>query len=151
MPSQSSSSLDLVVTMSCGLTLQICLIIAQSFRCRCWRFGLTVPNWMQIDYWLVGEFTQTIVLFYGICLLINWVPCRSGPTLQLNLEPPLLWRWLTLSTSGKISSRQKFGFFSYFSQETGLKTISWNDKFWFLEKIRKILSICHLLNLPREW
>ena len=31
------SSLDLVVTTSCGLTLQICLIIALSFRCRCWR------------------------------------------------------------------------------------------------------------------
>ena len=28
MPSRTSSSLDLVVTMSCGLTLQICLIIA---------------------------------------------------------------------------------------------------------------------------
>ena len=38
-PSCTSSSLDLVVTMSCGLTLQICLIIALSFRCRCWRFG----------------------------------------------------------------------------------------------------------------
>ena len=38
MPSRTSSSLDLVVTMSCGLTLQICLIIALSFRCRCWRF-----------------------------------------------------------------------------------------------------------------
>ena len=34
MPSRTSSSLDLVVTMSCGLTLQICLIIALSFRCR---------------------------------------------------------------------------------------------------------------------
>ena len=39
MPVRTSSSLDLVVTMSCGLTLQICLIIALSFRCRCWRFG----------------------------------------------------------------------------------------------------------------
>ena len=39
MPSRISNSLDLVVTMSCGLTLQICLIIALSFRCRCWRFG----------------------------------------------------------------------------------------------------------------
>ena len=39
MPSHTSSSLDLVVTMSCGLTLQICLIIALSFRCRRWRFG----------------------------------------------------------------------------------------------------------------
>ena len=38
MPSRTSSSLDLVVTMSCGLTLQICLIIALSFRCRCWQF-----------------------------------------------------------------------------------------------------------------
>ena len=39
LPSRTSSSLDLVVTMSCGLTLQICLIIALSFRCRRWRFG----------------------------------------------------------------------------------------------------------------
>ena len=39
MPSRASSSLDLVVTVSCGLTLQICLIIALSFRCRRWRFG----------------------------------------------------------------------------------------------------------------
>ena len=39
MPSCPSSSLDLVVTVSCGLTLQIYLIIALSFRCRCWRFG----------------------------------------------------------------------------------------------------------------
>ena len=39
MPSRTSSSLDLVVTMSCSLTLQICLIIALSFRCRHWRFG----------------------------------------------------------------------------------------------------------------
>ena len=39
MPSHTSSSLDLVVTMSCGLTLQICLIIALWFCCRRWRFG----------------------------------------------------------------------------------------------------------------
>ena len=37
MPSHASSSLELVVTMFCGLTLQICLIIALSFHC--WRFG----------------------------------------------------------------------------------------------------------------
>ena len=35
----ASSSLDLMVTMSWGLTLQICLIIALSFSCRRWRFG----------------------------------------------------------------------------------------------------------------
>ena len=39
MPSIASCSLDLVVTMSCGLTLQISLIIALSFHCRRWRFG----------------------------------------------------------------------------------------------------------------
>ena len=39
MPSRASSSLDLVLTTSCGLTLQICLIIALSFCCRCWRYG----------------------------------------------------------------------------------------------------------------
>ena len=39
MPSRTSSSLDLVVTVSCSLTLQICLIIALSFRCRLCRFG----------------------------------------------------------------------------------------------------------------
>ena len=31
--------MDLMVAVSCGLTLQICLIIALSFRCRCWRQG----------------------------------------------------------------------------------------------------------------
>ena len=39
MPSYASSSLDLVVTMSWGQTLQICLIIVLSFCCRRWRFG----------------------------------------------------------------------------------------------------------------
>ena len=39
MPRRTSSSLDLEVTIPCGLTLQICLIIALSFRCRHWRFG----------------------------------------------------------------------------------------------------------------
>ena len=39
MPSRASSSLDLVVTVSCGLKLQICLVIALSFHCRCWKFG----------------------------------------------------------------------------------------------------------------
>ena len=38
MPS-ASSSVDLMVAVPCGLTLQICLIIALSFRCRGWRLG----------------------------------------------------------------------------------------------------------------
>ena len=39
MRSRTSSSVDLMVAVSCGLTLQICLIIALSFRCRHWRQG----------------------------------------------------------------------------------------------------------------
>ena len=35
--SRASSSVDLMVAVFCGLTLQICLIIALSFRCRCKR------------------------------------------------------------------------------------------------------------------
>ena len=38
-PSRASSSVDLMVAVSCGLTLQICLIIALSFHCRRWRQG----------------------------------------------------------------------------------------------------------------
>ena len=37
MPSLASSSVDLMVAVSCGLTLQMSLIIALSFR---WRQGL---------------------------------------------------------------------------------------------------------------
>ena len=39
MPSRARSSVDLMVAVSCGLTLQISLIIALSFCCRCWRLG----------------------------------------------------------------------------------------------------------------
>ena len=38
-PSRASRSLDLMVTMSCGLILQISLTIALSFHCRHWRSG----------------------------------------------------------------------------------------------------------------
>ena len=39
MQSRASSSVDLMVAVFCGLTLQICLIIALSFHCRRWRQG----------------------------------------------------------------------------------------------------------------
>ena len=39
MPSRASSSVDLMLALSCGLTLPICPIIALSFPCRCWRQG----------------------------------------------------------------------------------------------------------------
>ena len=53
MPNRTSSSLDLVVTVSCGLTLQICLIIALSFRCRRWRFGFV--NGQVSLAWSIGS------------------------------------------------------------------------------------------------
>ena len=58
MPSHTSSSLDLVVTMSCGLTLQICLIIALSFRCRRWRFGFV--NGQVLLAWSIARRTQEL-------------------------------------------------------------------------------------------
>ena len=58
MPSPTSSSLDLVVTMSWGLTLQICLIIALSFRCRCWRFGFV--NGQVSLAWSIALVTQEL-------------------------------------------------------------------------------------------
>ena len=45
-PSRASSSMDLMVAVSCGLTLQIGLIIALSFRCCCrrWRQGFVTDQ-----------------------------------------------------------------------------------------------------------
>ena len=66
MPSHTSSSLDLVVTISCGLTLQICLIIALSFHYRCWRFGF-----------VNGQVTQE--LYTWPCVLKErWSEERTG-------------------------------------------------------------------------
>ena len=39
MPSWASSSVDLMVAVSCGLLLQSCLIIALIFPYRCWRLS----------------------------------------------------------------------------------------------------------------
>ena len=62
MPSRTSSSLDLVVTMSCGLTLHICLIIALSFHCRRWRFGF-VNGQVSLAWSIVQElYTRPHVL-----------------------------------------------------------------------------------------
>ena len=58
MPSRASSSLDPVVTTSCRLTLQICLIIALSFRCRHWRFGFV--NGQVSLTWSIALHTQEL-------------------------------------------------------------------------------------------
>ena len=75
MPSRTSSSLDLVVTMSCSLTLQICLIIALSFRCRCWRFGFV--NGQVSLAWSIALCTQE--LYTRPCVLKGrWCEERTG-------------------------------------------------------------------------
>ena len=81
MPSRTSSSLDLVVTMSCGLTLQICLIIALSFRCRCWRFGLV--NGQVSLAWSIALHTQELYTLPHV-LKGRWREDRTGSR-SLNL------------------------------------------------------------------
>ena len=75
MPSCASSSLDLVVTMSCGLTLQICLIIALSIRCRHWRFGFV--NGQVLLAWSIALYTQELYLWPRV-LKERWLKERTG-------------------------------------------------------------------------
>ena len=67
MPSYASSSLDLVVTMSWGLTLQICLIIALIFLCRRWRFGF-VNDQVSLA-WSIALCTQSTKYLQSYALL----------------------------------------------------------------------------------
>ena len=75
MPSPTSSSLDLVVTMYCGLTLQICLIIALSFHCRCWRFGFV--NGQVSLAWSIAFHTQELYTWPRV-LKERWREERTG-------------------------------------------------------------------------
>ena len=75
MPSRTSRSLDLVVTMSCGLTLQICLIIALSFRCRRWRFGFV--NGQVSLAWSIALRTQKLYTWPRV-LKERWREERTG-------------------------------------------------------------------------
>ena len=75
MPSHASSSLDLVVTMSCSLTLQICLIITLSFCCRRWRFGF-VNGQVSLE-WSIALRTQE--LYTQPCVMKErWREERTG-------------------------------------------------------------------------
>ena len=60
MPSCTSSSLDLMVTIPCDLTLQICVIIALSFSCSCWRFGFV--NGQVSLAWSIALCTQELYM-----------------------------------------------------------------------------------------
>ena len=75
MPSHTSSSLDLVVTMSCGLTLQICLIIALSFHCRGWRFSFV--NGQVSLAWSIALRTQELYTRPRV-LKERWGEDRTG-------------------------------------------------------------------------
>ena len=106
MPSRTSSSLDLVVTMSCGLTLQICLIL--SFRCRRWRFVNGQVSWHGALRSAHKLYTRPRVLKE------RWREERTGST-SLNFlqvvfirvviessQPPLLLRACLLSSKRKL-------------------------------------------------
>ena len=75
MPSRASSSLDLVVTMSCGLTLQICLIIALLFCCRHWRVGFV--NGQVSLAWSIVLCTQELYTWPHV-LKERWQEERTG-------------------------------------------------------------------------
>ena len=106
MPSCASSSLDLVVTMSCGLTLQICLIIALSFHCRRWRFGF-VNDQVSLA-WSIALRTQE--LYTWPCVLKErWPEERTGTSsrrfshvLWLKVRSHLLLRACLLSSKRKL-------------------------------------------------
>ena len=110
MPSCTSSSLDLVVTMSCGLTLQICLIIALSFRCRRWRFGFV--NGQVSLAWSIALCTQELYTQPRV-LKERWHEERTGsrsltssrrfsPVLWLKVHSHLLLRACLLGTKRKL-------------------------------------------------
>ena len=75
MPSRTSSSMDLVVTISCSLTLQICLIIVLSFRCRRWRLGFV--NGQVSLAWSIALCTQELYT-RPLVLKERWREERTG-------------------------------------------------------------------------
>ena len=75
MPSSASSSLDLMVTLSCSLTLQICLIIALSFHCRRWRFGFV--NSQVSLAWIIALCIQELYTWPRV-LKERWREERTG-------------------------------------------------------------------------
>ena len=75
MQTRTSSSLDLVVRTSCGLTLQICLIIALSIRCRHWRFGFV--NGQVLLAWSIALYTQHLYT-WPLVLKERWREERTG-------------------------------------------------------------------------
>jgi len=73
------SSFDLEVATSSGLTLQICLIIALSSRCRWWRFGQgwPVPSFNSMEYCTPHKSAvhMTPFLVWKVAILV-WLQCH---------------------------------------------------------------------------
>ena len=75
MPRRASSSVDRMVAVSCGLILQICLIIALSFRCRRWRQGFLTG---QVSLaWSTALRTHELYTWPGV-LKERWLEERTG-------------------------------------------------------------------------
>ena len=75
MLSCASSSVDLMLAVSCGLTLQICLIIALSFLCRHWRLGFV--NGQVSLAWSIALRTQELYTRPRV-LKERWQEERTG-------------------------------------------------------------------------
>ena len=75
MPSCASSSLDLMMTVSCSLTLQICLIIALSLSCRRWRLGF-ISGQVSLALSIVLR-TQELYTWPSV-LKVRWQEERTG-------------------------------------------------------------------------
>ena len=82
MPSRASSSVDLMVAVFCGLTLQICLIIALSFRCRRWRQGFVTGQ---------VSLAWSIALRIGILKKKNCYLLTQGNSRNSSLQHIHLW------------------------------------------------------------
>ena len=94
MPSRASSSLDQMVTMFCGLTLQICLIIALSFHCRRWRFGFV--NGQASLAWSIALPTQELYTRPRV-LKERWREERNGSS-SLNFFQ-VVFTWVVVESS----------------------------------------------------
>ena len=107
LPSRASSSLDLMVAVSCGLTLQICLIIALSFPYRCWRFGFF--NDQASLAWSIALRTQELYTQPHV-LKVRWREERTGSSsfrqfshvLWLKVHSHLLLRACPLGSKRKL-------------------------------------------------
>ena len=83
----ASSSVDMIVAVSCGLTLQICLIIALSFRCRCKKQDFVT---CQVSLrWIIALRTHKLYARPHV-LKERWREERSGFS-SLNFFQAVLW------------------------------------------------------------